>query len=77
MALQSTFNPAPLKGRIKEIFGSQEAFARADGRSLTAVANIINGHADMNRRTMVKWAHLLKIDLASPEMNRVFFSTNN
>lgn len=70
----TTFNPGPLKGKIKEVFGSQEAFARADGRSLTAVANIINGHADMNRKTIVKWAQLLKIDLSSPDMNRIFFS---
>lgn len=68
---------APLKGKIREVFKSQEAFAKADGRSLTSVANIINGKSRMSRQTMIKWATMLKIPLNSSEMIRVFLSSQN
>ena len=65
---------APLKGKIREVYGSQERFAAAVGISLTALSNVLNGNSDLSREKIALWADALHIPLNSPELNRVFFS---
>lgn len=71
---RTSINTLPLKGRIREYYGTQENFAKKVGLSLTAVNNILNGKSDLSRDQIIKWADLLDIDLSSTELNRVFFS---
>ena len=67
-------NTAPIKGKIREVYGSQEKFANEVGLSLTAVNNILNGKSVLSHTQIEVWAKALNIDLSSPELNRVFFS---
>ena len=64
----------PLKGKIREVYGTQEKFAEAAGYSVTQLCNILSGNSDMSRKTVLKFAALLKIEVGSNEFNRVFFS---
>ena len=70
----SPINTAPLKGKIREVYGSQEKFAKKIGVSLTSVSNVLNGKSGLSRDQIVVWAQALNIDLSSNELNRVFFS---
>lgn len=67
-------NTAPLKGKIREKYGSQEKFAERVGLSLTSVSSVLNGKRGLSRDQIVTWAEALDIDLESAELNRVFFS---
>lgn len=67
-------NTAPLRGKIREVYGSQEKFAEKVGLSLTSVSDILNGKRGLSRGQIVIWADALGIALDSPELNRVFFS---
>ncbi len=74
MAKNYELDTAPLKGKIREIYGSQEKFAETAGYSVTQVVNILSGRSDMSRKTVLKFAALLGIEPGSTEFNRVFFS---
>ncbi len=67
----------PLKGKIRERFGSQEKFAEEIGLSLTSVSDVLNGKRGLSRDQIVIWAKALAIELDSPELNRVFFSSKS
>ena len=65
---------APLKGKIREVYGSQEKFAEKVGLSLTSVSDVLNGKRGLSRDQIVIWAKALNIGLDTSEFNRVFFS---
>lgn len=67
-------NMAPLKGKIREVYGSQEKFAEKVGLSLTSVSDVLNGKRGLSRDQIVIWAKALNIGLDTSEFNRVFFS---
>ena len=53
-----------LKGRIKEIFGTQSEFARALDLSRNSVSNKLIGRTDFSQSDVECWAKLLDIDRA-------------
>lgn len=67
----------PLKGKIREVFGSQEKFAEKVGLSLTSVSDVLNGKRGLSRDQIVIWAEALNIKLDTSELNRVFFSSKS
>ncbi|MBQ7244602.1 MAG: helix-turn-helix transcriptional regulator [Bacilli bacterium] len=67
-------NNAPLKCKIREVYGSQEKFAEAVGLSLTSINNVVTGKTSLSRDQIAVWAEALHIPLDSTELNRVFFS---
>ena len=75
MERQWAFDTAPIIGKIRELGMSQEEFAKQDGRSSTAVRNILSGKTDMTLKTIMKWTDILNLNVGSPEWQRVFFST--
>ena len=52
---------AKLRGRIREIYGTQEAFAKAIGLSKVALSMRLNNKTDWSSREMVKAKEALKI----------------
>ena len=57
------FDYAKLKGRIVEIFGTQESFADAMGVSVTAINQRLNGSVEWKTPQIVKACELLHIPL--------------
>lgn len=51
-----------LKGRIKEIFGTQSEFARALDLSRNSVTNKLVGRTEFSQSDVEHWAKLLDID---------------
>lgn len=66
---------SPIIGKIRERRMSQEEFAKQDGRTLTAVRNILTGKTEMTWTTIMKWSKILGIPVGTEEWRRVFFST--
>lgn len=50
-----------LRGRIKEVFGTQEAFAEALGLSKNSVSKKLNGKTEFSQSDVERWAKLLNI----------------
>lgn len=50
-----------LRGRIKEIFGTQEAFAKAVGISKVSVSKKLTGKVKFTQSDIEQWADLLLI----------------
>ena len=57
------FDYSKLKGRIVEIFNTQEAFADAMGVSVTAINQRLNGSVEWKTPQIVKACELLGIPL--------------
>lgn len=53
-----------LKGKIKEVFDTQEAFAEAMGMSKTALSQRLNGSVEWKASEIAKACDLLHIPLA-------------
>jgi len=53
-----------LKGRIKEIFGTQAEFARALNLSRNSVSSKLTGRVEFSQSDVERWAKLLDIDRA-------------
>lgn len=66
------FNYAKLKGRIKEKYGTQEAFAKAIGLTPSRFSFKINGKAKWKQDEIVKAARLLGI--SKNEIIEYFFN---
>lgn len=66
------FNYAKLKGRIKEKYGTQEAFAKAIGLTPTTFSFKINGKAKFTQDEIVKAVELLEI--SRDEITEYFFN---
>lgn len=66
------FNYAKLKGRIKEKYGTQEAFAKAIGLTPSSFSFKINGKAKWKQDEIVKAVELLEI--SQDEIVEYFFN---
>ena len=75
MAQEIQIDTSPLIGKIREKGMSQQEFADKDGRSLTAIRNILDGKTDMSWKTIMKWSKILEVEVGSSEWYRLFFST--
>ncbi len=56
------FDYRKLRGKIKEIYGVQSAFAVALGISCTSLSNKLNGIVDFSQEEIAKSAELLQIE---------------
>ena len=61
-----------LRGKIREVFGTQEAFAKAMGMNSATLSSKLNGNTDWKREEVEKACFILNIGLA--EMHTYFFS---
>lgn len=60
-----------LRGKIIELFESQENFAKELGISKTSVSKKMNGKSGFSQKDIIKWAKLLEID--SKDYGTYFF----
>lgn len=56
-----SFNYRKLKGRIREIFNTQSAFAKAMGMSTTSLSAKLNNKIEFSQKEIDKASDLLKI----------------
>lgn len=61
-----------LRGKIKEVFGTQDAFSSAMGMNTATVSGKLNGRSDWTRAEMELACSLLGIPML--EMHSYFFS---
>ena len=54
---------AKLRGRIREKFGTEAAFAKALGVSVQIVSRKLNGNCQFKTRDIEKWCKVLEIPL--------------
>ena len=66
------FSYAKLRGRIKECFKTQEAFAKALGISRTSLNLRLNNVSEFSQNEILKAAKLL--GLAGPDIDMYFFT---
>lgn len=66
------FNYSKLKGRIKEVYNTQENFANAIGLSLTSVSNKLNNKIQWTQKEIDNACAALKID--DCEISSYFFT---
>lgn len=64
-----------LRGRIREVFGTQEKFAEAMGMNTATVSAKLNGKSEWTRAEMEKACVVLKIHVE--EMHIYFFCPKN
>lgn len=64
-----------LRGRIKEVFGNQEAFAEYMGMNAATLSAKLNGKTEWTRKEMEKAC--LALGIAMEEMHIYFFSPKN
>lgn len=68
------YNHNKLRGKIKEVFGSEYVFAKKIGLSQTTFSSKLNNKVDFTRSEMIKIAELLKIN--QNEFYDLFFLKN-
>lgn len=61
-----------LKGKIKEVYDTQSAFAKALGLSENSLSNKLNGKIGLSQEDIELWSELLNIDKA--EIGTYFFA---
>lgn len=61
-----------LKGKIKEIFGTQEAFAIALGIARTSLYSKLNNNTEFTQTEMLKSLELLQVEKS--EIDTYFFT---
>jgi len=66
------FETSKLRGRIIEVFGSQNAFAEHVGNSVSYVSQYLTGKAYLDQRAIDSWGKALKI---VPDEYGVYFFT--
>lgn len=66
------FNYSKLKGRIREIFNTQSAFAEVMGMSTTSLSAKLNNKIEFSQKEMDKASDLLKIN--KEEIPAYFFT---
>lgn len=66
------FEYSKLKGKIKEVFGTQESFANAIGLSVTSVSNKLNNKVQWTQKEIDNACAVLKID--DCEISSYFFT---
>lgn len=67
-----SFSYDKLKGKIKEVYGTQEAFADALGIARTSLYSKLNDITEFTQKEMVKSLELLHVNKA--EINDYFFT---
>lgn len=67
------FNYAKLEGKIKEVCGSQKAFADSMGVSMTTVSNKLNHKSDWTQKEIGKACVVLRI--SSDDIPIYFFAS--
>lgn len=67
-----SFNYSKLKGRIREIFNTQSAFAKAIGMSATSLSAKLNNLVEFSQKEIDRAVKLLKI---SQEEIPIYFFT--
>lgn len=66
------YNYGKLRGRIREVFGTQSAFAKAMGMSTTSLSTKLNNKIEFGQSEMDKATDLLKIN--KEEIAKYFFN---
>lgn len=66
------FDTSKLRGRIVEVFGSQNEFAAAAGCSVSFLSQYLNGKKILDQKTIEKWCEALRIE--SQEIPAYFFT---
>lgn len=66
------FDYSKLRGRIRELYGTQGEFAKAVGRSLTHISQVLNGKSFLGQDELYKWADALGI--SDEEIVAYFFA---
>lgn len=66
------FNYAKLRGKVREVFSTQDEFAKAIGMSKTSLSMKFNNRLEFTQQEIGKAAELLKID--SSEIPVYFFT---
>jgi len=56
------YDYSKLRGKIREVFGTQEAFAKAMGLSTTTISDKLNNKLQWTQKEMDRAIDLLKID---------------
>lgn len=69
-----SFNYNKLRGKIIEVFGSQEKFSEALGISNNALSKKLNNKTKLSQKEIVKWAEMLGIP--DTEYKTYFFDYN-
>ena len=57
-----TFNYSKLRGRIREVFGTQDRFAEAMGRSYTSISQNLNNKSEWTQTEINRAVEVLGID---------------
>lgn len=66
------FDYSKLRGRIREVFKTQSAFAFAIGMSTTSLSAKLNNNVEFSQKEIEKAVELLKIN--SEEISAYFFT---
>jgi len=66
------FNYSKLRGKIKEMYGTQQAFSEALGVSSVSVSDKLNNKTSFSQPEIMKSVQILKIE---PEHMRAYFFT--
>jgi plasmid maintenance system antidote protein VapI len=57
-----TFDYSKLRGRIREVFGTQDRFAEAMGRSDTSISQKLNNKSEWTQKEINRAVEVLGID---------------
>ena len=66
------FNYSRLRGKVKEVFGTEAAFAKAMGLSRTSISAKLNQSVDFTQSEMFRAVKLLGIE--SDDVAKYFFT---
>jgi transcriptional regulator with XRE-family HTH domain len=66
------FEYSKLRGKIKEVFGTQSAFAEAMGMSSTSLSAKLNNNVEFSQKEIDRAVNLLKIE--KEEIPAYFFT---
>lgn len=67
------FNNSKLRGKIRELFGTEQKFSDAIGISKSALSAKLNNNSEINRDEMLKMIDLLNIK--KEDIFEIFFLT--
>ena len=67
------FDNSKIRGKIREIFGTEQKFSDAVGISKSALSAKLNNNSEINRDEMLKMVELLKIK--KEDIFDIFFLT--
>lgn len=65
-------NRLKMRGRIVELFGTQQRFAQHLGQTEQTVSKKLHGKSDFSQEDIVRWCDALKIP--TDEVGKLFFA---